>query len=1001
MSGGFMGRSLRATVACAAIGLALAVAAALPVSSRAAVPLEIEQFSIQPTERTIHEAIPAGSSVENIFTDVPYAFTQAGGHPWALTTKLKFKTEEYAAKSQHLIDPTRDARDVVVDLPPGLLGDPMAVPSCSLTLVLDSAQQCPADTQVGYYTVQLEGGKELLAPIVNVTPELGQSAEFALENTTKIDTPVLTAHLVHTGQGYGFTVISNSIPLLGISSFELTFWGVPADPSHDAMRDLLCRRPERGNTLECEGGGQPAGIEPVPFLTMPTGCTSGPEQATVRADSWEEPNSYTEASATLAGATHCELLRFEPSLALHPETTLADAPTGLDVGLQVPLSETPESLATPQLRDTTVTLPEGVSISPGIVDGIQACDEFGPRGINITGPEAEEVSSLNGERQLAPGHCPNASKVGSAEAITPFLPIPVEGSVYLARPACGAAGQPACTERDAAEGRLYRLYLELGGTGALARTGIHFKVALQTHVNLRTGQLTTVTLDTPQAPFSELRIHLNGGQRAAVDTPPTCGAATTTSEFTPWSAPGIAPEGLTVAGTPDAISKSFFEVQGCAGPPALHPGFLAGTVSPQAAAFTSFTLNLAREDREQYVRGVQVHTPPGLSGVLANVPLCSEAQANDPARHGECEASKIGTTRVASGAGSHPFEIEGAIYLTGPYEGAPFGLSIVTHVVAGPFNLGYVVVRARINVDQTTSALTVTADETGPYRLPQIVFGVPLRLKRVTVNVDRPNFMFNPTSCHAQQVTAKVSGAEGAVASVSTPFASAGCKSLAFRPQFTVSTNGHTSRRAGASLDVKLSYPKNAMGADANIAKVKVSLPRQLPSFLATLQRACPAATFAANPALCPVGAIVGIARATTPLLPVGLSGPVYFVSHGGEEFPSLVIVLQGYGVRVDLTGSTFINEKTGITSSTFKTVPDVPVGTFELYLPQGRYHALAANANLCKMRSKLLMPTEFVAHNGVVLKQSTKIAVSGCTGAKTARAAQAARHGHDGRAAR
>ncbi len=238
--------------------------------------------------------------------------------------------------------------------------------------------------------------------------------------------------------------------------------------------------------------------------------------------------------------------------------------------------------------------------------------------------------------------------------------------------------------------------------------------------------------------------------------------------------------------------------------------------------------------------------------------------------------------------------------------------------------------------------------------------------------------MLNPTNCTSQQISAKISGSQDAVASVSSPFAVGGCNSLAFKPTFTVSTSAHTSRANGASLDVKLSYPPGAMCNDANVAKVKVDLPKQLPSRLNTLQKACTAHTFESDPAACLSASIVGVARTTTPLLPVELSGPVYFVSHGGEAFPSLVIVLEGDGVRVDLTGSTFIS-KAGITSSTFRTVPDVPVNTFELYLPQGKFSALAALGNLCKEQSKLKMPTEFVAQNGAVIKQSTKIAVSGC----------------------
>jgi hypothetical protein len=961
----------------------------LVVSARAgafeAKPFGITKFTMQATGPTKEESF--GKNLYE-FVNEPEAFSQAGGHPWAVTTTFEFASEEIETTSkQQLIIPTRDPKDVVVNLPPGLLGDPVAVPRCPLSTVLSAATRCPPSTQIGVWRVRWFGGQEQLAPIVNVAPEAGQSAEFALENEIHI-VPVLTAHLVRTPQGYGFDVVSNNIPNVEVTRVEVTVWGVPADPSHDAMRGLLCGRVGKGTTLECNPGtgGQPDREARVPFWIWPTDCSGGPGTASVRADSWQEPGhveenqrftGYAEKTATLPGATGCDLLSFNPTINVEPDKELADEPVGLGVNVKVPQTEAPKTFATPQLRDAVVTLPEGMSVSPGIVDGLQACEAFGPEGINVTGPESEEIAS-NGELQLAPGHCPDASTVGTAEAITPLLAAPVRGHVYLAKPGCGGPGQSACTEQDALDGNLYKLYLELGGTGEFGNAGIQIKVAGKTQANPSTGQLTTVFEENPQAPFSELKVKLNGGPRAPIDNPATCGQAFTTADFTPWSEPGTtpAPESLLMAGTPDATPSSFFDVTGCTNPTGLNPGFTAGTVTPQAAQFSSFTMNLSRKDREQYVKGVQVHTPPGLLGMLSNVQLCGEQDAED----GHCpQASRIGTTRVASGAGSHPFEIEGTVYLTGPHDGAPFGLSVVTPAVAGPFNLGLVVVRARIDVNPENSTLTVTTDETGPHALPQIIFGVPLRLQRITVNIDKPNFMFNPTNCKAQQLTAIVSGSQNATATVQSPFAVAGCKSLAFKPKFTVSTSGHTSRIKGASLDTKLSYPPGSLGNDANIARVKVSLPKQLPSRLTTLQKACPAQTFQANPAKCPKASIVGTVRSTTPLLPVQLAGPVYFVSHGGEEFPSLIIVLQGDNVRVDLTGSTFIS-KAGITSSTFKTVPDVPVNTFELYLPQGEYSALAANGNLCKTPSnKLVMPTEFVAQNGAIVKQNTRITVTGC----------------------
>jgi len=985
----------------------LLVVCASNASAQSGTPLSITKFAVQTTARTAEIPVELNGLQGVEIVNEPYApaFTQAGGHPWALTFTGEFAHEESETGDGSPVV-TRDPKDIVVNIPPGLVGNPTAMPRCPLTKVTAdiSGAQCPSDTQIGVYVLHLQRGKELLAPIVNVTPEPGQSAEFALENTIKIDTPVLTAHLVRTRErtsdggtreSYGLETVSNEIPLLDIVGFEVTIWGVPADASHDPMRGRICRTSDPTRPLECpasgdESGNQHAGVPAVPFLSLSTACSAGPETATMRADSWQEPGSigidgqytgYAEATASMPGVTGCNLLRFEPSIEAQPDTLLADEPVGLGVNVKVPQPEQPGIDATSHLRDAVVTLPEGMSVSPGSVDGIQACNASGPEGINFSGPESEEVG-LDGELQLAPGHCPDASIVGTAEAITPLLGVPVKGHVYLARPGCGGTGQAPCTEQDALDGNLYQLYLELGGTGEFADVGIQIKVPGKVSANPATGQLTTKFLENPQLPFSELKVRLNGGPRAPIANPPVCGPAVTTADFTPWSAPGLTPEGLLVAGTPDATPSSFFEVTGCPHPTPFSPGFVAGTVTPQAGQFSAFTMNLSRQDREQYVKGIQLHTPPGLLALLSSVPLCPETQANDPSAYGECTSSKIGTTRVASGAGSHPFEIEGNVYLTGPHNGAPFGLSIVTHAVAGPFNLGLVVVRARIDIDPENSTATVTTDETGPYAVPQIIFGVPLRLQRVTVDIDRPGFMFNPTNCAEQRVAANISGSQGAVASPSSPFAVAGCKSLAFKPKFTVATSAHTSRAQGASLDAKVSYPKGALGNDANIAYVKVSLPKLLPSRLTTLQKACLAATFAANPSACPPGSIVGIARTTTPLLPVQLSGPVYFVSHGGEAFPSLVVVLQGDGVRVDLTGTTFIN-KAGITSSTFKTVPDVPVNSFELYLPEGKYSALAANGNLCKSQSKLKMPTEFVAQNGAVMKQSTKIGVTGCPKAK------------------
>ncbi len=406
---------------------------------------------------------------------------------------------------------------------------------------------------------------------------------------------------------------------------------------------------------------------------------------------------------------------------------------------------------------------------------------------------------------------------------------------------------------------------------------------------------------------------------------------------------------------------------------------MAGTTSNQAGGYTPLSVTFSREDADEDLAGLTVTTPPGFSGNLAKVPLCGEPQA----ALGTCpEASQIGEVIAGAGPGPEPVFIKGGkVFLTGPYEGAPFGLSVDVSEKAGPLDLGTgpcdcEVVRATVNVDPHTAQLTVSNGA-----LPTMKDGIPFQVKKVNVLINRPEFSFNPTSCNPMSVDGTLSSTQGMTSQQGYHFQVTNCAALAFNPGFKVSTSGKTSRANGASLDARLSFPSTPQGSEENIARVKVELPQRLPSRLTTLQKACPAAVFEADPANCPAASTVGIAKALTPILPVPLTGPAIFVSHGGEAFPSLVVVLQGYGVTVDLVGATFIS-KAGITSSTFKTVPDVPVGTFELYLPEGPHSALAAPQSLCTGK-QLTMPTEFVSQDNTVLHQSTKIAVTGCPKAK------------------
>jgi hypothetical protein len=486
------------------------------------------------------------------------------------------------------------------------------------------------------------------------------------------------------------------------------------------------------------------------------------------------------------------------------------------------------------------------------------------------------------------------------------------------------------------------------------------------HLDEATGQLTTTFSETPDLPFSDLKMVLEGGPQGALVTPGACGVFTTSADFTPWSSPFI----------PGAVWSSSFGIESgaggssCGSLSSFAPSFTAGTTDNQAGAFSPFGVTFSRQDGEQDVGGVQVTTPPGLLGVLKGVERCGEPQASQ----GTCGAgSLVGHTTVAAGAGPDPLYVQGGqVFLTGPYKGAPFGLSIVVPAVAGPFNLGNVVVRAAIGIDPHTAQITVSSDP-----LPTILDGVPLQIKTVNVSIDRAGFIFNPTNCEQLSVGGSLTSTQGASEGVSSRFQAANCTALPFDPLFAVSTRAVTSKKDGASLTVKGSLT----AGEANIRSVAVTLPKQLPARLTTIQQACIAAVFAANPAGCPAGSNIGTATASTPILASTLTGPVYLVSHGGAAFPDVVAILQGEGATVDLVGS--IDIKHGVTSSTFASVPDAPIASFQLNLPEGPHSGLAAvvpaknRGSLCGQT--LTMPFTITGQNGAVVKQPVKIAVTSC----------------------
>jgi hypothetical protein len=930
---------------------------------------------------------------------------QAGGHPWQLTTDLGVPAVAAAARSTEaagpLFEPASNVKSVTVELPLGFFGNPHAAtkPENECTEVELHLETCPSESRVGtfafsaaffhgefVYSQDLSGSnRNCCSAVYNMKPDAGYPAQFGF---TFAHIPVnMYASAVHTPAGYRLRVVVPAVTTeIGLMSSDLTFYGEPGQYNGNPENEAA-------------------------FLTNPADCSAKGLTARVELTSWSHPEEPVSRETTAyPQITGCEHLHFEPALSVGPSagaeggTTQADTPSGYDVDLKVPQREGFGELATPSLKDASVTLPTGVSVSPSAATGLAGCDAEGPSGINIGSndvgqagqdfgdPEATELGAGyeggngspydDGVYHTAPGHCPNASKLGTVQVCTPLLPnranaeghveegtkaceehagiAPLQGSVFLAQPKCGGTGQAECTPASASNGELYGLYLEVSGDGTI------FKLKGNVAADLSSGQLTSTFDENPELPFSDLKLALHGGPRAPLANPQSCGVFTTTSLLEPSShapAPGEA------AGTPDATPSSSFEVTGCS-PGPFSPGFAAGTTNPAAGAFSPFTLSFSRNDGEQDLAGLNVTLPPGLLGKIAGVEQCPEAQANA----GTCtSASEIGNVSVLAGPGEQPYYVNGGqVYLTGPYAGGPFGLSIVVPAKAGPFNLGNEVVRAAIKINPQTAQVSVAN------AIPQIRDGVPFRLRTANVEINRPNFTFNATNCSPSSVSGSIAGSQGASAAVSSPYQATGCATLPFAPRFSASTQGQASKANGASLTVKVGYPQ---GNYANIKKVDVSLPKALPSRLTTLQKACTEGQFATNPAGCPAASAVGMATATTPLLNSALTGPAYLVSHGGAAFPNLVILLQGEnGVEIELVGNTDI--KNGITYSRFETVPDAPVSSFELSLPQGPYSILGTNlpegANYSLCGQNLVMPTEITAQNGAVIKQNTQIAVTG-----------------------
>jgi hypothetical protein len=887
-------------------------------------------------------------------------FLQAGGHP-------DFNTSIHLTK---LVDtetgnssPDGNPKNIEVTLPAGLIGNPSAVPTCTQgeLSVLKFVADCSPSTQVGIASITnyVSGGTETLVPVYNMVPPPGVAAEFAfnlLSDIVHIDSSVVAD--ASSPGGYRLeTQIKNISQGVAIGDTTLTLWGNPASSSHDRERTeqggsgfpgmrqeiIVIGYDEEGKPDEYETIEVPILVKstarPRALMTNPTTCSGSALTTGVRVNSWQAPDFVSSASYDHDSEgnpfvfTGCDRVPFEASFEAQPTTAQADSPTGLDVTLNLPQNELPEGISSAALRDAVVTLPEGMAVDPSSAGGLGSCtsDQIG----------------LGSDSQPA---CPANSKIGSVQIDTPLLPNPLTGSVYLAQ-----QGQNKFSS-------LLALYLVVDDPA----TGVLLKIPGKVETDPTSGRVVARFTEAPQLPVESLQLHLDGGPRAALVTPPGCGTYTTQGEFSPWSGNGAV-----------ASTDSFKITGGPEGQPCpsgrFDPTLQAGTANPAAGQYSPFEVRIARGDGNGRLGSVSVQLPKGLLAKLAGVPYCSDsALGGIPTGEGtggaqlaspSCPAaSKVGTVAVSAGAGQSPFWVKtGSAYLAGPYKGAPLSLAVVTPALAGPFDLGNVVVRVALHVDPETAQVTADSDA-----LPTMLSGIPLDLRELRVTLDREGFTLNPTSCAKTAVTSTIVSTGGATATPQAPFAASGCEGLGFAPKLALSLKGGTSRGSYPQLTAKL----NAQPGQANLARVAVQLPHT--EFLAQghIGTVCTRVQFAADQ--CPERSIYGYAEATTPLLAEPLRGPVYLRS-SSHKLPDLVAALKGQ-IEIDLDGRIDSHNR-GI-RTTFATIPDAPISSFTLRLKGGKKSLLENSASLCgKTAGKAQV--SMLGQNGAKHDAAPKLAVA------------------------
>jgi hypothetical protein len=879
---------------------------------------------------------------------VTQGFVQAGGRVPFGVTDFKVNTEGAYPNENPSGAPVTHVR---VDVAAGLATAPVAVAPCEefgkelepapgAHTGLFSAPACP-ESEIGSEKVTLYFGPNALGaglsdlPVEGVVYNLEQPEGLASLYGAALKLPkfVTEAKLnavfkgsqpgIEKAQYYAHAVVKGSV------EWGQEAAGTGAGDYHDYF--TVETNPEAGELISSRQvlfGESGAGD----FITNGTSCPGDNTTFVTLENSAHEVarKSYTTpiglkgcnlAAEDLEGITGVEQVPFEPTFNFSQSSTLSDQPD--QITTEATLPNEPQENAQSQVRTASIVLPAGMTLNPSAAHGLEAC----------TPAQARIHSATFGTA------CPTGSEVGTVKLEVPTLPAgSFTGNAYLGAPESGTITGPP-----------YTLYVVADS----ARYGVSVRLRAEVKPDPVTGQLTTVFPENPEQPFESLSIKFDRGVLTSVANPLICGSPNGSSSFTPTT------------GTPAAVNASFgATITGCAASIPFALSQSTENETTNGGGHTSWTYGLSRPEGNQYLQRVKTVLPPGLVGNIPDVTLCAEPLASK----GECtSASRIGTVTAQSGSGSSPYTFTGSAYMTGPYNGAPYGLSIVVPAVAGPFHLEDVRARATINIDPTTAQVTSDAV------VPTIVGGIPIRLRSLSVNVNRQGFLDNPTNCSAPLTTvSELFSTEGAVQKgLSSSFTVANCSSLAFSPKFTAGSSAKVSRANGASLTTTLTEGSG----QSNIKTVKVQLPKQLPSRLTTLQKACTEAVFNANPLSCPKVSKVGTATVVTPTLPGKMTGPAIFVSHGGAAFPDLDLVVEDQGVRVILVGNT--NIKNNITTSTFASTPDVPVTSVTVSLPTGSNSALAAFGDIC--RNPLVMPTTITGQNGKTTKKNTIISVSSC----------------------